>query len=138
VDETTARFWHELLARPSGPLALRFLLQPALSTFFGLRDGRRDAKYGRPAYFWALFTQGAHRRELLNSGWQAIGRLVLMALALDTVYQFIALRAFRPLEAIVIAIILCIVPYLLIRGPVNRLLRWLGSRESKRASRKAA
>jgi hypothetical protein len=138
VDETTTRFWEELLARPSGPLALRFLLQPALSTFFGIRDGRRDAKYGRPAYFWALFTQGAHRRELLNSGWQSIGRVVLMALVLDTVYQIIVLRGFRPLEAIVIATILCIVPYLLIRGPVNRLLRWLASRGSKDVSRKAA
>lgn len=139
MDDPTARFLEELLARPSGPLALRFIIQPATSLFFAFRDGARDAKYGRPAYFWALFTQKAHRRELVQSGWRSISKLVFMGLLLDVVYQILAPGQFRILETIVIAAVLCVLPYVLMRGPINRLLRWFASRGSDEpASRKAA
>jgi hypothetical protein len=39
------------------------------------------------------------------------------------VYQIIVFRRFYPVEAIVVAAILAIVPYLLIRGPVTRIAR---------------
>ncbi|HEY0811397.1 MAG TPA: hypothetical protein VGD49_14605 [Longimicrobiales bacterium] len=139
MDDPTARFLEELLARPSGPLALRFIIQPATSLFFAFRDGARDAKFGRPAYFWALFTQKAHRRELVQSGWRSISKLVFMGLLLDVVYQILAPGQFRILETIVIAAVLCVLPYVLMRGPINRLLRWFASRGSDEpASRKAA
>lgn len=139
MDDTVARFVEELFARPSGPLALRFIIQPATSLFFAFRDGARDAKFGRPAYFWALFTQKAHRRELVHSGWRSISKLVFMGLLLDVVYQIVAIGKFRPLETIVIATVLCVLPYLFMRGPINRLLRWWATRGSdEAASRKAA
>ena len=139
MEDTVARFVEELFARPSGPLALRFIIQPATSLFFAFRDGARDAKFGRPAYFWALFTQESHRRELVQSGWRSISKLVFMGLLLDVVYQIVAIGKFRPLETIVIATVLCVLPYLLMRGPINRLLRWWASRGSNApASRKAA
>ncbi len=125
MDETASRFWTELLSRPSGPLAFRFLLQPAMAAFYAVRDGARDAKYGRPFYFWAVITDDTHRRELLHSGWQAIGKVVLIALIMDLIYQMIALRAIRPLETVVIVTALAVLPYVLLRGPVNRLLRKL-------------
>ena len=39
------------------------------------------------------------------------------------IYQFIEQRWVYPGEAVLVAIILAIVPYLLIRGPVNRIAR---------------
>jgi hypothetical protein len=122
VDETATRFWEELAARPSGPLAFRFVLQPLVAIGYALRDGVRDAKYGRPAYFWAVFTDSAHRKALLNSGWQSIGKVLILALVIDIIYQIVILRGLRPLEAVVIAALLAIVPYVLVRGPVNRIL----------------
>lgn len=122
VDETVTRFWQELMARPSGPLAFRFVLQPLVAIGYALRDGVRDAKTGRPAYFWAIFTDSAHRKALISSGWQSIGKVLIIALVIDLIYQMIALRALRPLEAVVIAMLLAIVPYILVRGPINRIL----------------
>lgn len=122
MDETVSRFWGEILSRPAGPLGFRFLLQPAMAMLYAIRDGRSDARHGRPAYFWALFTQKAHRRALIHSGWRSIGKVAILALVMDLVYQVIALRALRPLETVVIVVILAIVPYLLLRGPVNRLI----------------
>ena len=46
-----------------------------------------------------------------------------VAFVLDVVYQWIALRWVYPGEAFLVSIILAIVPYVLVRGPVNRLAR---------------
>jgi hypothetical protein len=47
----------------------------------------------------------------------------ILAIVLDVVYQFIEHRWVYPGEAILVAVILAIIPYLLFRGPVNRIAR---------------
>jgi hypothetical protein len=47
----------------------------------------------------------------------------VLAIVLDVVYQIIAIRFVYPGEAIVVAFILAIVPYLILRGLVERLTR---------------
>jgi hypothetical protein len=42
---------------------------------------------------------------------------------MDAIYQFIALRWFYPGEAILVTLQLAFVPYLLVRGPANRIAR---------------
>ena len=42
---------------------------------------------------------------------------------MDAIYQFMVLGRFYPGEALVIAFVLTILPYLLIRGPVARIAR---------------
>jgi hypothetical protein len=123
VEDIVTRFWQELVARPAGPMGFRFFMQPTMAILFAVRDGRRDAQRGQPAYFWALFTEGQHRRAMLLSGWRSLSKLLIVALLLDLVYQAVAIGHFRPLEAIVTAFVLGVFPYLLLRGPVNRLLR---------------
>jgi hypothetical protein len=44
---TFQRIWEDLMARPGGSLALRFILQPTMSAIFAVRDGIRDARTGR-------------------------------------------------------------------------------------------
>ena len=46
-----------------------------------------------------------------------------MAVVLDGVYQFLVLRWFYPGEALLVAIILALIPYVLIRGLFTRLTR---------------
>lgn len=123
IPELLSRFWQEIAARPTGPLAFRFYLQPAMATFFAIRDGLRDARAGNPPYFWSLFTDPQHRREQIRGGWQSIGKIIVLAIALDVVYQVIVLRGLRPFEAIFIAFLLAVAPYLLLRGLVTRLVR---------------
>lgn len=115
--------WQEITARPDGPLAMRFYLQPLMATLLAVRDGVKDAREARPAYLWAVVSTPEHRRELLRSGWRSIGKVFLIALVLDVVYQLLVLRGLRPLAGLIVAVTLAIVPYLVVRGPVNRLLR---------------
>jgi hypothetical protein len=44
-------------------------------------------------------------------------------MCMDTVYQLIVLKAFYPAEAVIVALALAFVPYLLLRGPVARIAR---------------
>jgi hypothetical protein len=118
-----------LAARIDGPMSLRLILQPLMALFFAFRDGRRDAKEGRSPYFWALFTEAGHRREMIESGWKSIGKVFIIAIVLDLVFQYIVFENFRPLGALVAGAILALIPYLLLRGPINRVIRPKGARQ---------
>jgi hypothetical protein len=54
----------------------------------------------------------------------ATARIILRGRAMDTVYQIIVFKAFYPYEALIIALLLAFVPYLLIRGITSRISRW--------------
>ncbi len=112
----------DLIGRLSGPLQARLILQPIMATILAIRDGRKDAIEGRVPYFWSLFTERGHRKELIRRGWKSVGKVFIIALILDTVYQFITRGPFYPGEGLMVAVILAIIPYVLLRGPVNRLL----------------
>jgi len=136
-QDVFSQAWQQIIARPAGPLAFRFYLQPAMAAFLAVRDGLRDARAGASPYFWALFTERGRRKELLRSGWKSIGKVTLLALALDIVYQVIVLPGLHPLEAVFIALVLAVLPYLLLRGAVTRIARrWIGpgARRMRRAA----
>lgn len=122
--DLTIRFWDELIARPSGPLGFRFIIQPAMASVLAFRDGYRDAVAGRSPYFWAVLTK-TDRRERLHEGVGAVLRVLIFGCLADAVYQYLELDTFRPLQMAVIAVLLAFIPYLLMRGPANRLMRWL-------------
>ena len=46
--------------------------------------------------------------------------MFILALALDAVYQIVELRFLYPGEAVIVALLLAIVPYLILRGLVTR------------------
>src|SRR5271163_5154506 len=123
MDHVFARVGEQLVARITGPMKFRLVLQPAMAIFFAVRGGLKDAREGKPAYFWGLFTDPAQRKAALKDGWKSVGKVFILAIVLDAIYQFIALRWFYPGEAVLVAIILAIIPYLLVRGPVNRIAR---------------
>jgi hypothetical protein len=55
-------------------------------------------------------------------------RVFLLGLAMDALYQFVVLKTFYPLEALIVSVALAVVPYFLIRGPAARVARWWQSR----------
>jgi hypothetical protein len=121
-----------LVSRVGGPMTFRIILQPMMATLLALRDGLKDARENRPPYLWTLLTDPSQRFDLLRQGWLAIGRVFILAVIMDTIYQLIVVHWIYPLELIIVAVLLAVVPYLLIRGPVNRLARrW--SHKRKRA-----
>ena len=123
MEHMFIRVWENLIARVTGPMKFRLLMQPAMAIFFAIRGGLKDAREGAPAYFWALFTDKGERTAMLKDGWKAVGKVFILAIVLDVVYQIIEHRWVYPGEAVLVAIILAIIPYLLVRGPVNRIAR---------------
>ena len=123
MDELIARVWQDLGDRIGGPLSFRLLLQPAVAAVLAVRAGLQDAKAGRPAYFWSILTDPVHRRERLAEGWKAVTKVFLVAVVIDAIYQMVVLRWIYAGETLIVAFLLACVPYLLIRGPVNRIAR---------------
>jgi len=123
MEDLLTRIFENLIDRVSGPMKFRLILQPLMAIIFAVRSGLKDAKEGKPAYFWAMFTQPEQRRDMLRDGWKSVGKIFVIAIIIDLVYQIIVLRWFYPFEALLVAVILAFIPYLLIRGPVNRIAR---------------
>ena len=123
MDEWWNRFWAELIGRTSGPFAFRFYLQPLVATLYAIRDGVKDAHAGRPAYFWSFLTRRETRGDLLHEGWAAVVRVIIVGTVIDLIYQLMVFRRIHPLQLAVIVLLLAFVPYMLLRGPVNRLAR---------------
>src|SRR5262245_3163376 len=62
------RIWEHIVARPGDTLAMRFILQPVMSTIFAVRDGIKDARTGRSPYFWTIMSDRDKRRSRLREG----------------------------------------------------------------------
>lgn len=126
--EIFSRVWENLWERTQGPMNLRFYLQPAMAIFFALRAALRDVKQKRVPYLWRFATSDGYRREIAQEGWKDFGKVFIIAIILDIVYQLVVIfslktkSSFYPLESIIVALLLAFIPYVLIRGPVNRLV----------------
>lgn len=129
MDDILSRIWEDLGSRIQGPMHFRFILQPLMATIFAIRDGVQDARNGRPAYLWSLFTDPRHRAERIRVGWKAVSRIFVIGMAMDIVFQAIVFRRIYPGEMLIVAATLAIIPYVLIRGPVNRVAQhWVRGR----------
>ena len=123
MEELLTRISEDLIGRVHGPLTLRLLLQPAVAIFFATRAGLRDAREDRAPYFWALISNPGHRREMLREGWRDVGKIFVIAVVLDVLYQVLVIRWVYPGETLVVATALALLPYLIIRGSVTRIAR---------------
>lgn len=119
----------DLFGRLHGPFSFRFVLQPAMAIFCATRDGLADARAGRPPYFWSLFTRPGQRIELLHEGWEAVARVTALGAIMDMLYQLLVLQSIHPLEMAIVVFGLAIAPYLLWRGPVERIASWWATRQ---------
>jgi len=124
-------FFADLPKRLTGPGRLRFLFQPLIALLLGGRDGRLDARAGRPPYLSGVLFYGSRRRELLLSGFETIVNLLLMGILLDSIAQWLILGASYPGAAIVIGPVLISLPYVLARALANRAVRLHGALRSK-------
>jgi hypothetical protein len=117
--ENIQRIWHDLVDRSDAPMRFRFILQPLMSAIAGVHDGLGDVRSARSP-FWTVLRDprepAARFREALN----ATARIILLGVAMDVIYQVTVLGTFYPVEALIIALVLALVPYLVIRGPVVR------------------
>jgi hypothetical protein len=117
------RIVEDLFGRLDGPLHFRFVFQPLMAIIFAVVDGVKDARAGKPAYFWELLSTPKSRKELVKDGWKSVGKIFILAIILDSVYQMEIHSTIYAGELLIVAFALAIVPYLVVRGPVNRIVR---------------
>ena len=134
TDESLGRLWTDILDRPGGPMTFRFILQPAMAIIAALRDGVRDARLGRRPYVWALIhgvRDSGGRSGRLWEGIISTARILILGVVMDVIYQWRVLDTFYPGQSAVIAILLAFIPYLLLRGPFDRIAyHWVSPQAS--------
>jgi len=129
MEDFLTRLWNDLIVRVDGPMKFRFILQPLVSIFFAYKAGKRDSVSGNVPYFIGLVTGKGDTKELLKQGWKDAGKVFILAVVLDIVYQLIMIYsrgtqpAYYPLETLITAFLLGFFPYIIFRGPFNRLFR---------------
>src|SRR5215831_17468339 len=105
-------------------MRFRFILQPLMAAILSIRDGLSDARTGRSPFLSTVLRNPQERVARLREGLNATARIILVALAMDMIFQMIVLKTLIPSEALIIALLLASLLYLLIRGPVARIARW--------------
>jgi hypothetical protein len=71
----------------------------------------------------------------LSEALRATARIILLALGMDAIYQTVVLETFYPGEMVVVALLLALLPYMLLRGPISRIARrWLAASNSSKAA----
>ncbi len=121
--EVRERIWRQLVERPGGPMTFRFILQPIMATIAALYDGVADARTGRSPYLWTILSDRTKRGGRLFEGLISTARVILLGMIMDLIYQVIEFGTFYPAEAVAVALLLVFVPYLLLRGPCERVAR---------------
>jgi hypothetical protein len=126
MGEFIAQHLHHLIGRLNGPLNFRLIIQPLVAAFLGIRAGLQDARKGQPPFGWHLLTtRKGDRNQLVQDAWKNIGKLFLVAITLDVVYEIYVLRWVYPLQALIVATILAVPTYVAGRGWTNRIVRRL-------------
>jgi len=138
MDDIISRVWENLVARPTGPMSIRLVVQPIVASLLAIRSGLKDAREGRPAFLWAAVTKPAHRHDLLRQGWKDVGKVFALAVVLDVIYQLIVHRGVYVGELLIVATTLAIVPYCLIRGPVTRIGNGLTRRKRNKSEKQSS
>ncbi len=117
MDEILTRAFQDLVERTTGPMWFRLILQPLVATFFGIRAGLANARRSQGA-------EGGRRKALFQQALGDIGKMLVVGVGLDIVFQLIALRTVYPGEALLVAFLLVALPYQIVRT----LTGWLASR----------
>jgi len=117
-----AQFLADLVARLTGPLHFRLILQPLVAIALGIRDGLKDAKAGRPPFIMDLIVRPEGRRRQLKAALQALIKPLIIAIILDAVAQYLMLGTIYPGAAVFVGVVVMAVPYSLARGLTNRIV----------------
>lgn len=131
--EARARIWYNLVGRQDGPMIFRYFLQPTMGAIAAWQAGLVDARTGRSPFLWGAITDPAERRARFDEALVATSRIILLGLVMDIIYQAIVLDYFFPGEAVIFAVALAFVPYVILRGLFARGARWWFGRQKNPA-----
>jgi hypothetical protein len=122
MAETLTQAWEHLFGRVDGPMSFRLVIQPVVATILAVRAGWADARKGRPIFFSTLARDPAQTRIMLKNLWRIAGKVFLVALVLDAIYQVTVLNGIYPLQALIVATLLALAPCMIVRAIGNRIV----------------
>jgi hypothetical protein len=122
MEDWINNFLEAVGIRHNGPMAFRLILQPVMSLIYATLAGVRDAKAGNPPFLSALISGKADRKQLLKELWKDVGKVFILAVIMETIFEIIELKTVHPFEVLRVSFWLAIVPYLIFRGPVARIV----------------
>src|SRR4029079_7881645 len=108
------------------PMSFRFLMQPSVAIIFAIRAGLRDARQGKPSILCDLLSDPMTRQERFRQVWKDVGKVFIVALVLDSIYQVIVQGGIFALELLITAAVLALVPYVVSRGLITMIAKWSG------------
>jgi hypothetical protein len=112
-------FFDDLPRRITGPGRFRFILQPLIASILGFRSGREDAREGRPPFVSGLVFRSDQRRLLLATAFRTTVNLILVAILLDSLFQWMLIGTSHLGAALVVGPVLIAVPYAVVRTLTN-------------------
>jgi hypothetical protein len=130
MGEALRQAWEDIFGRIDGPMSFRIIIQPVIASFLAIRAGWADAREGRPIFFWTLARDPAQTRLMLKNLWRIAGKVFLVALLLDAIYQIIVFHWIYPLQALIVATLLALVPCMVVRAIGNRIVTMARPRRS--------
>ena len=121
----------KIVARLTGEMSFRFMLQPAIAVFLGIRDGMMDAKASTPPYIADLIFSPKDRERQLKSAFHRLLTPIIVATVLDAIAQHLIFGHINPLGALLVGTFVMGIPYALARGVSNRIATGLRSRNGE-------
>jgi hypothetical protein len=115
------RFLEDLPKRLTGPGRFRFILQPAVAIFLGIRAGIADARARRAPYILGILFDNQGRGALLKGAFEQLAVLIGVSILLDAISQFLILHEVFPGAALIVGPVLIALPYSLTRAVTNRI-----------------
>jgi hypothetical protein len=121
MEEFSRLVTDRLVARLTGPMSFRFIMQPLLAVALGIRDGLMDARAGTPPFGLDLLFDPATRRAHLGGAIRRIAIPIVIGILLDAVAQHFIFGHVSVVGALIAGATIIGIPYSLARGIANRL-----------------
>ena len=114
--------FERFLARLTGPMHVRFIVQPIIAVILGIRAGIHDARQATPPFIWSLCTRPSGWKRQLKQAREHLVIPLVVAIVLDGIVQYLLFQRIRVLGAVVLGTILMGLPYSLARAFTNRIV----------------
>jgi hypothetical protein len=122
MEEFSRLVIDRLVARLTGAMSFRFIMQPVFAIALGIRDGLMDARTDTAPFVVDLLFGPATRRALLAGAIRRIAMPIVIGVVLDAVAQHFIFGHVKAVGALIVGATIIGIPYSLARGITNRLV----------------
>lgn len=106
----------------SGKGQLRFVIQPIVAILLGARLGVADAHEGRQPFLLRLLKAGHDRAKLFKDSLSDVVLPLCIGMLIDGILQHYVIGHVRPLQAVLVGMMLVWLPYSVSRALTHRIV----------------